>query len=271
VSDPTSTPDDVLAYYGSNVESDRLAVGKGALEFERTKEIILRFLQPGSAIADIGGATGRYAEWLASNGHRVDLVDPVPLHVELARRLAGDPPRFGVHLGDARTLPFVAGSFDAVLLLGPLYHLEEEHDRADAVREAMRVCRRGGLIFAAAISRFAPLLNSICRGEAIDEQVFANVQAETLTGHRVPEDRRTSQFPEAYYHLPSEFTDELTEAGLDVQGIYGIEGPGWLLNDIETTWLEADARERILWAARALETDPNLIAVSDHFLAVATT
>ena len=87
----------------------------------------------------------------------------------------------------------------------------------------------------------------------------------------MPEDRRTSQFPEAYYHLPSEFTDELTEAGLDVQGIYGIEGPGWLLNDIETTWLEADARERILWAARALETDPNLIAVSDHFLAVATT
>ncbi|MGD0168015.1 MAG: class I SAM-dependent methyltransferase [Gaiellaceae bacterium] len=269
--DPTPTPEDVLAYYGTNVEVDRLTVGKGALEFERTKEIILRFLQPGSEIADIGGATGRYAEWLASNGHRVDLVDPVPLHVELARRRAGDPPRFGVHLGDARALPFTDGSFDAVLLFGPLYHLEEEHDRVDAMREAMRVCRRGGLIFAAAISRFAPLLDSICRGGARDEQAFANVQAETLTGHRVPEERRTSQFPEAYYHLPSEFTDELTEAGLDVQSIYGIEGPGWLLNDIDTAWLDADTRERILWAARTLETDPNFIAISDHFLAVATT
>lgn len=263
------TPDDVLSYYATNVEADRLSRGAGALEFERTKEIILRHLDPRSDVADVGGAVGLYAEWLADQGHRVELVEPVSLHVKLARARAGDPARFGVHLGDARALPFADESFDAVLLLGPLYHLAEERDRAQAIREAARVCRRGGLILSAAISRFAPLLDTIRRGRITDAQLFANVQSEALTGRRVPAEQRTSPFPDAYFHLPGELASELAAAGLELQKVYGVEGPGWMLTDLDAIWDDEAAKERILWAAKAFESDPNLIAVSAHLVAVA--
>jgi len=141
----------------------------------------------------------------------------VPRHVELARERAGDPPLYGVGLGDARELPFRDETVDVVLLLGPLYHLGEARDRARAVREAERVCRPGGLVFASAISRYAPLLDTIRRGRIGEEEVFTNVQAETSTGRRVAPGRRTSPFPDAYIHLPAELEGDLAAAGMNVR------------------------------------------------------
>jgi SAM-dependent methyltransferase len=262
-------PDDVAAYYGADVEDQRLARGAGALEFERTKELLARFLVPRSRIADVGGGTGRYAEWLVAEGHAVELIEPVLLHAERARWRASDPPQFGVHEADARTLPFPDGAFDAVLLLGPLYHLGERPERAEAVREARRVCREGGLVCAAAISRLAPLLDTIRRGRVSDGDVFANVQAETVGGRRVAAEQRQSPFPDAYFHLPGELESELEAAGLDVEGVFGIEGPGWLLADLDTQWEEETVRERLVWAARTFESDPHALALSAHLLGVA--
>ena len=58
--------DDLLAYYALGAEPSRLDTGVGSLEYERTKEIVTRFLLPGSDVADVGGADGRYAAWLAA-------------------------------------------------------------------------------------------------------------------------------------------------------------------------------------------------------------
>jgi SAM-dependent methyltransferase len=269
--DAADTPADVLAYYAADVEAERLAQGVGALELERTKELLERLLPPHAAVADVGGGTGRYAEWLAERGHRVELVDAVPLHVERARELAGAPPRFGVHLADARLLPFADGAFDAVLLLGPLYHLGEEAERVRAAREAARVCRPGGVVLAAAISRYAPLLDVLRRGSGAlaDEQAFANAQDETLTGRRVAAERRRSPFPDGYFHLPAELERELAAAGLEVAGVYGVEGPGWLLPDFDAAWADEATRARLLAAARACERDPHVLALSAHLLGVA--
>src|SRR2546426_4446183 len=106
-----TAPDDVLAYYGLGLEAERLKTGEGALELERTKELVQRFLAPGSRVADVGGAFGDYAEWLVAEGHRVELVDPTPEHVEAARTRAGAPPRFGVHLAETRGLPLEDGAY----------------------------------------------------------------------------------------------------------------------------------------------------------------
>jgi SAM-dependent methyltransferase len=264
----TASPDDLLAYYGTDVEADRLGTGIGALEFERTKELIAQLLPPAAKVADVGGAVGWYADWLAELGHDVDLVDPVPSHVESARARAGDPPRFRVLPGDARTLPLADDAYDAVLLLGPLYHLGEASERARALGEATRICRAGGVVVAAAISRYAPLLHAgIVQGRIADERVFANVQSETLTGRRVPAERRTGPFPDAYFHRPDELAEELGAAGLADVVVYGVEGPGWLLADFETSWADPTLRERILWIARTLETDPHVVALGPHLLA----
>ena len=267
VSEAPLAPEDVVAYYNTGVEVDRLARGVGALEFARTKEIIVRFVPPRARVADVGGATGHYAEWLAAQGHVVDLVEPVPLHVDQARTRAGTPPRFAVHLADARSLPFSDEAMDAVLLLGPLYHLGDAEDRGRALAEAARVCRSGGVVFAAAISRYGTLFDAIWRGRLGDAQLMANVRVEAQTGRRVPSDRRTSPFPDAYFHLPEELEEELAAAGLQIEGVFGVEGPGAWLNGLD--WNDLGVRDRLLAVARDAEADSHLIAVSPHLLGVA--
>lgn len=198
------------------------------------------------------------------------LVDSVPLHVEEARRRAGHPPSFSITQGDARALAFDADSFDVVLLLGPIYHLAEREERVKTLREARRVCSSGGIVIAAAISRFTPALDGVRRGSITNDLVFANVQAEVTHGQRVPPEARTAPFPQAYFHLPDELAAEARDAGLVVLDVYGIEGPGWLLSDIETRMAEPVMRERIMWLAQITERDPHLRAASAHLLLTST-
>jgi len=259
---------DVLDYYGLGGERARLATGAGRLELARTTEILERWLPPAAVVADVGGGDGRYADWLVGRGHRVELVEPVPLHVELARSRAGVPPRFGVHEGDARAVPLDDGSVDAVLLLGPLYHLGERRDRLLALREAVRICRPGGLVVAAAISRFAPLLDAVRRGNVDDEQLLANVLAEIATGRRVARERRTSPFPDAYFHFPDELEAELSEAGLRVERLLGVQGPGWLVDERDDAWMDDRRIERLARIARELEDESRAAVLSAHLLAL---
>src|SRR5437764_1685099 len=155
--DPKDVRSPIVSWYeAQRGEPERLLSGRGLLEGARTKELIARHLPAGSlSILDVGGGAGYYASWLAKMGHHVAMLDPVPLHVDRARIAAGEPAAFHAQVGDARDLPFEDGMFDAVLLLGPLYHLLESHDRLRTLREARRVSKRGGTVFAAAISRYA--------------------------------------------------------------------------------------------------------------------
>src|SRR5439155_2231303 len=110
-----------------------------------------RALPPAPArILDVGGATGVYAGPLAEAGYAVHVVDPVPEHVARSAALPG----VSAAEGDARALDKPDASHDAVLLLGPLYHLLDRADRVRAWREAGRVVRPGGVVVGATISRF---------------------------------------------------------------------------------------------------------------------
>ena len=144
-------------YYERGEEEGRLDEPRGQLEFERTKEIVLRHLPPPPAIvADVGGGPGRYALWLAGLGYQVIHRDLMPLHVSQLRTAAGGDRHIQSGVADARQLDLADASADAVLLLGPMYHLENRADRLRALAEARRILRAGGPVFAAAISRWAP-------------------------------------------------------------------------------------------------------------------
>jgi SAM-dependent methyltransferase len=136
----SSSPGDaqhVLEHYFPCLERDRLNTPLEGVEFERIKEEVSRHLPlPPATVADIGGGPGRYALWLAEAGYRVAHRDLVPAHVDelpeaaAARRLAID-----TAVGDARHLSLPDASTEAVLLLGPLYHLTARGDRLHALRE----------------------------------------------------------------------------------------------------------------------------------------
>ncbi len=148
-------------------EEERADSGHGVLEFERTQEILLRHLPPAPAVvADIGGGLGRFALWLAGLGYRVEHRDIVAAHVEHVRgAAAGAGADVGTAVGDARELDLDDESVDAVLLLGPLHHLPSAADRLQVLREARRVVRPGGTVFAAAVSRRGARLDGVLRAE----------------------------------------------------------------------------------------------------------
>jgi SAM-dependent methyltransferase len=213
-------------------------------------------------VLDVGGGPGVYAEWLAERGYRVQLVDGSPLHVEAAtRRSAG---RFAATLGDARALEAADDAFDAVLLMGPLYHLPGRDDRVGAVLEARRVLRGGGVFVATAISRFASLLDGLQAGYLQDPRFWSIVEQDLADGqHRSPDN---TAFTTAFFHRVEELEAEVAEAGLAVEAVYGVEGPGWLMRD---AWDDEETRANVLHVARMLEEEPTAIGVSSHLLVVA--
>ena len=263
-------------YQQSRPEDRRLRVGLGRLELLRTQELIRRHLGPGRRqVLDVGGASGVHAEWLAADGHRVHIVDPVPLHVEqateLGRRSAAP---FTAEVGDARRLAHADGSVDVVLLLGPLYHLVERADRVAALAEARRVVRPGGSVFAAGISRFASLYDGLSRGLLADPDFRSVVDADLASGqHRNP-GGRADWFTTAYFHRPDELPVEAAEAGLDVVGLFGVEGiSAWLQRSARGPDRDAvvadDELAPDLEAARLVEQEATVVGVSPHLLLVA--
>lgn len=262
---------DVRAYYEQGREAGRLGGGlpSGPLEFIRTQELIERHLPTGRhlTILDVGGGPGAYAAWLAERGHEVHLVDPVDLHVEQAR---GVHPRVTVEAGDARSLSQRDASFDVVLLFGPLYHLLDRGDRVGALAEARRVLRGGGLLFAAAIARFAALMDLLIRVNRLHEPAIFDVAMESArTG--VFRGAAGGLFTNAYFHLPDELLAEIEDAGFVSGRVFNVEGPAFLVADFAERWADPARRDVLVRTARALESEPALQAAGSHLLAVSET
>ncbi|HEV3165286.1 MAG TPA: class I SAM-dependent methyltransferase [Isosphaeraceae bacterium] len=266
-------PPEVESHYAGKAEHGRLESGVGRLEFERTKEILQRHLPPPPAvIADVGGGPGLYACWLARQGYEVHLVDPLQLHVAQAEEASSTQPTQPVStckVGDARALSHADESADAVLLLGPLYHLTDRSDRLAALGEARRVLRRDGTLIAAAIARFASALDGLCRGH-LDDAVFASIVERDLTDgqHRNPTGH-PEYFTTAFFHHPDELRREIADAGLILEHVIAVEGPAWLLQNLDLHWDDPARRDRLLGVIRRIEAEPTVLGASAHMLAVA--
>ncbi len=264
---------ELVEYYSRFNEQNRLLTGVGRLELSRTKDIIERYLQPPQAVVyDIGGAAGVYSLWLARKGYTVHLVDPVPAHIEQAILASESQSRYPIascRVGDARRLEFPDGSADAILFFGPMYHLNELPQRQLALREAGRILRSGGIIFVAAISRFASILDGLLHG-FLDDSAFVEIVRQDLTDgqHRNPTGN-PQYFTDAFFHHPDELCKEIESTGLSCEMILPVEGIGGLLQNFEEHWSDEAHRARLLEAVRWIETEPSLLGASQHLLAVA--
>jgi ubiquinone/menaquinone biosynthesis C-methylase UbiE len=263
-------PQEILDWYTNTYkESNRLSGGLGLLEQVRLHELILGALRPPPAVVyDVGGGTGVHSFWLAGLGYTTHLVDIVPLHIEQARLAAEEPqaPRLAsLKVGDARKLEFADESADAVLLFGPLYHLTERAARLQALAEARRVLRPGGVLFAYAISRYASTIYGLFNGLVWDADYLKMIDQELASGqHRKPE--TWNVFTTAFFHHPDELRAELDQAGMLVDEIVGIQGPGWITPDFEAQVKINQRLDILVEIARRMEKDAVL---SPHMLAVA--
>jgi len=242
--------------------------GLGDLVRLRTWDILDRFLPPGGRVLDVGGGPGTHAAHLAARGDDVTLIDPVPRHVAQARTRArsGSAP-FTVCLGDATGLPVPSASVDAVVLMGPIYHLVERADRLVALAEAQRVLRPGGRMLTEVITRHAWALDATVKGLTGSPEVWADVERSVASG--------LSQDPAvvppgsfwAYFHQVDEATGELAEAGFEDITLVAVEGFAWLLGDLERRM--AAEPEPILAAVRLTEREPSMLGCSAHVMAIA--
>jgi len=268
-------PSETLRHYEAGAENGRLESGGGLLELIRTKEIIMRYLGKRRAdVLDVGGGPGVYSRWLAQLGHNVHLIDAVPSHVQEARKNARNRSAelFSAQLGDARRLDLPGNSFDTVLMFGPLYHLTKAQDRIQALKEARRVLRPQGLLFAAAISRYASLIDGLKYG-FLDDPVFERIVDRDLKEgqHRNPTGGKY-YFTTAFFHHPHELAQEVEKSGYSLKGIYAVEGPAAILSrqDLDKRLGDEAARRRILRFLERVEQEPTLLGVSSHLLAVGT-
>jgi ubiquinone/menaquinone biosynthesis C-methylase UbiE len=259
---------EIVDFYAAYDESSRLsAKAHGALELIRTREILRRQLPaPPAAVLDVGGGPGVHARWLAADGYAVHLVDPVPSHLEQAAKSGACT----TELGDARALSVANGSYDAVLLLGPLYHLPERADRLRALGEARRAVRRGGLVAVAAISRHAPLLDAAATAR-LGPDTAPSLRSVFASGRNEPS---LLGFTTAYFHTVEELRSEMIDAEFGDVSLLGVEGPTWtVLKGIEAhspeSLIDSPLFDSALALARLSESDPALLPVSSHLLALA--
>ena len=264
--------DRIVGFYSDADEASRLGTGWFQLERARTQELVLRYLPPApGTVIDGGGGSGAYACWLATLGYQVHLIDPVPKHVDQARAASAQQPEHplaSAEVGDARRLPHSDNLADAVLLLGPLYHLVEREDRIFCLREAYRVLRPGGMVWGAGISHFASLLDSLSHG-FFDDPNFAPILDRDLEdGQHRNSSSNPLYFTDAFFHRPGELSREFQAAGFQILEVLPIEGPGWLARDFDRLWADPIQRDRLLTAVRKMEREPSVLGASSHIMAI---
>jgi SAM-dependent methyltransferase len=230
--------------------------------------VLRRLPPPPATVADIGGGPGRYTLWLAGLGYHVVHRDLMPLHVQQLTAAAEGDGRIESQVGDARELDLATGSVDAVLLLGPLYHLGSRAGRVRALAEAGRVARPGGPVFAAAISRWAARMDGILRARLY--RAFCD--AEPQVGSSEQTGRLSPLYPGSFCghtHRPGQLRAEITASGLQLADLVSVEGPAFLLEDLAERLDDPEDHRVVMEIARALERVPELIGIGPHLLATA--
>lgn len=264
----------VEAHYDRNAEREWERLDRHRTEFAVTCRVLAEFMPPPPGrVLDIGGGPGRYALLLTRLGYRVTLLDISKRSLDLALEKATG---LGIYLpppihGDATSLPDASlglaknftDLYDVVLLMGPLYHLLTLEERTAAVREAWRVLRPGGIIFAAFITRFAPL-----RDIAIHSPVWIRDHPDrylVLIESGLNPANDTSTFPDSYFAHPEEIVPFMASCDFEFLALQGCEG---LIAGHEEA---VNSLEGALWDSwvdlnYTMGREPTLRGASDHLL-----
>jgi S-adenosylmethionine-dependent methyltransferase len=262
----TDDVSDIVAFYNSALESEQSRLERHQLEHDLTWRYLNRYLPSEGAILEVGAATGRYTLELAKRGYALTAVDLSAVLIEKCRKGILDQGlerqvRFIV--ADARNLSEVAGKgFDAVLLMGPLYHLVVDADRKMALKESFDRLREGGVIFSSFISRFG-IMGDLLKNvpDWIGNQ--AEVRS-VLEEGKSPDDFPRGGF-RGYFAQPSEIAPLHEEIGFDTLVLAGVE-PAISADDESYNRLQGKQRGQWLDLLHTISTERSILGASRHLL-----
>lgn len=138
-------------YYNSYNEEGRLiSTNHGKVEYITTMKYLHHYLKKGMTVLEVGAGTGRYCVELAHEGYSVHAIELIESNLNLLKSKITSNDNIVAQQGDALDLSMYQDEmFDITMLLGPMYHLYDEADKITAFKEALRVTKKGGMIFIA--------------------------------------------------------------------------------------------------------------------------
>lgn len=272
----------VLAGYNAGIERNRLRTGIGLIEFERTKEILQEKLpKPPAVIYDIGGGYGEYAWWLSAQGYEVHLFDLSETNIRMSAELAAEYPHVqlaSAEVCDARFVPRVDRSADAILLMGPMYSITEYEERILALRESRRLLKDDGVLFTAALTPYSVLLSRIAVYHADDSRkcteldhpaILTMIDRALKDGCYInPEKRLAGGLGSSHLHTAKALREELRCAGLTDTTVHGVMGGAWLAPNLDALLGDEKTRGVLMQTVRMLDEHEEIIGLSGHLLAV---
>lgn len=186
------TGNPVIDFYNKYDEDGRLMKRSRMPEYLTTMRFIEKYLKPDSKILEIGAGTGRYSIALAEKGYDVTSVELVPHNIDIMKKKVKPEHKIQINEGNACDLSFLDdNTFDIVLLLGPMYHLFNEEDKHKALSEAIRVAKKGGVIFA-----------SYCNNDtSVYKFFYTNRVLKFVDKGLIKEDYHTVSSPEEIFEL----------------------------------------------------------------------
>ena len=162
-------------YYQSHDENGRLMSKHGSVEYITTMRYIEKYLSPDARIIEIGAGTGRYSHALARKGYSVDALELVEHNIEIFKENTSEGEKVTVTQGNATDLSaFESDTYDITLLLGPMYHLFTKEDKLKALSEAIRVTKKGGIVFAAYCNNDATVISACFVRGIIKNEYYRN-------------------------------------------------------------------------------------------------
>jgi SAM-dependent methyltransferase len=257
---------DITAFYDHGAEAEDVRLEQNQLEYDLTWRYLTRYLPPAGSILEIGAGTGRYTLALCQRGYAVTAVDLSAALLERCKRrleASGLQEQARYIVADARDLQAVPPmTFDAVLLMGPLYHLVFEEDRRQAVRQAAERLRSGGLLFSTHLSRLGILGDLIRRTPEWIERT-EEVRSLLERGRR-PDDQPRGGF-RGYLARVSEIRPLHEACGLQTIVLAGVE-PAISADDASYNQLQSPRREQWLDLLFEVSADETTVGASRHLL-----
>jgi ubiquinone/menaquinone biosynthesis C-methylase UbiE len=267
-------------FYDNNPHKEKTRLTRSAydtIESEITRRFLSKHLKPQSRIAEIGCGAGHYSTWLLKN-HKVHLVD---LSSELLKLAESEIEKsqlnanvLGVSKSDARDLKGLEdGTFDATLVMGPLYHLINEEDRIKCLAEANRITKKGGLILSAIINRVCPFLNMM---HMHTEQLALELSEDTEEMQRILTsgqyenfEENPNNFTDAYFSNIHEVPQYYKNLGIELVESFACEGlASYLYDKAEVIKQNEKAWARFIDLIYENANKPELLGMSEHVVFV---
>lgn len=241
-------------YKGGN-EDTRLNRSKSKrVEFLTNVHYIEKYLHAGAKILDIGAGAGEYSLYFAKKGCEVSALELSEDNIRAFRKKLSPADRIDLVQGNALDLSrYEEGSFDIVLLFGPLYHLRKEADRLRCIAEAKRVCKKDGVLFFAFISNDMLFLTEFLR----DPQYFS-------AGAYDKDTFKLQDFP-FVFHTVDACRALLADSGVRIVGEIASDGASELLEE-QIDRMDNDSYAHYLRYHFYICEKPEFLGMSNHVL-----